>query len=125
MPQAATRCTDALATVASGRAVRAGGTFDLYQEDGTGRLSLVDHVLTDPTGRFCAMLRRNFFYVARREDVGCSCGGVSSCHAFPHPDGPERFGRLRQSGRRVPGRGQPLSQLRLLLRFVATDRSPS
>ncbi|MFY9826791.1 MAG: Ig-like domain-containing protein [Thermoanaerobaculia bacterium] len=59
-----------------------GGTFDLYQEDGTGQLTLVDHVLTDPTGRFCAMLRRNFFYVARRDDVVCSCGGVSSCHAF-------------------------------------------
>ncbi|MBW8874728.1 MAG: hypothetical protein JF614_07160 [Acidobacteria bacterium] len=69
-----------------------GGTFDLYQEDRTGQLSLVDHVLTDPTGRFCAMLRRNFFYVARREDVACSCGTVSSCHAFLAVTDPEASG---------------------------------
>ncbi|HEX4966361.1 MAG TPA: Ig-like domain-containing protein [Thermoanaerobaculia bacterium] len=69
-----------------------GGTFDLYLDDGTGQLSLVDHVLTDPTGRFCTTLKRNFFYVARREDVECSCGRVSPCQGFLTLTDPEAAG---------------------------------
>jgi hypothetical protein len=68
------------------------GTFDLYVDDGTGQLSLIDHILTDPTGRFCATLRRNFFYVARREDVECSCGKVSPCQTFLTLTDPEATG---------------------------------
>jgi hypothetical protein len=68
------------------------GTFDLYVDDGTGQLSLIDHVLTDPTGRFCATLRRNFLYVARREDVECACGTVSPCQTVLNLTDPEAAG---------------------------------
>jgi hypothetical protein len=65
------------------------GLFDLYVDDGTGQLALVDHVQTDPSGRFCANLRRGFSYVARREDVACTCGRISPCQtslALTDPD---------------------------------------
>lgn len=68
------------------------GTFDLYLDDGTGQLTLAGHVLPDPAGRFCAVLRRNAFYVARREDVECTCATVSPCQASLALTDPEAVG---------------------------------
>jgi len=57
-------------------------SLDLYEQDPeTGDLSLADHVLPDPTGRFCVLARRNRFYVLRKDGVACGDSQVATCQA--------------------------------------------
>jgi Big-like domain-containing protein len=56
--------------------------LDLYEQDPeTGDYSLVDHVLPDPTGRFCVLARRDRFYLLRKDGVACGGSHVAKCQA--------------------------------------------
>lgn len=54
--------------------------LNLYLEDDLGQLTLVDQIVPDATGRFCANLRPGRWYYARREDLECAaCSLITAC----------------------------------------------
>jgi hypothetical protein len=72
--------------------------LDLFIEDDLGQQTPVGQVIPDPTGRFCADLRRGRRYVARKEDVECACGALSACEASLSVTDPGASGMCGEPG---------------------------
>ncbi len=72
--------------------------LDLFLENDLGDPTPAGQVIPDPTGRFCADLRPGRRYFARKEDLECTCGPVSSCQAFLTVTDPGAAGTCGGSG---------------------------